>query len=316
MKQILLFDRAMLIRMRIKEALATSDVKIHEVESEYEIFNAIQKFKSALDLLIMDVAIDSSDGFELIRKIKEVQHDLPIVILTSSNKRTDFIKGVQAGASDYILKPFEDDVFKSRIFAVMEHVSKGNIDEFRRPKIDLNAPQIASVKAPSAKEISVKTASQHEEISRDTRIDFKPEKSGETFRELLKAEKYKAKKGNYPLSIFALTFENQGSKEVVLSEKHFEDIHAQLWQSDEVVHFGPHSFYGVLPFCHQEGFERFKEKMAFFLSEEAEEKDFYQQYQWHVVGLTITNHEFDDLEVEQIMELLKIEIATSLKHLH
>jgi DNA-binding response OmpR family regulator len=306
MKQILLFDRAMLIRMRIKEALATSNVKIHEVESEYEIFNAIQKYKNGLDLLIMDVAIDSSDGFELIRKIKEVQHDLPIVILTSSNKRTDFIKGVQAGASDYILKPFEDDVFKARIFAVMEHVSKGNIDEFRRPQIDLGASQTTVPKA----------GFQHENVSRATAVNFKPEKSGETFSELLKAEKYKAKKGNYPLSIFALTFENQGSKEIVLLEKHFEDIRAQLWQSDEVVHFGPHSFYGVLPFCHQEGFERFKEKMEIFLSEEAEEKDFYQQYQWHVVGLTITNHEFEDLEVEQIMELLKIEIATSLKHLH
>lgn len=292
--------------MRIKEALATSNVKIHEVESEYEIFNAIQKFKNGLDLLIMDVAIDSSDGFELIRKIKEVQHDLPIVILTSSNKRTDFIKGVQAGASDYILKPFEDDVFKARIFAVMEHVSKGNIDEFRRPQIDLGLTQTTTPKA------SLKP----ENINIGPGVDFKPEKSGETFGELLKAEKYKAKKGNYPLSIFALTFENQGNKEVVLSEKHFEDIRAQLWQSDEVVHFGPHSFYGVLPFCHQEGFERFKEKMENFLSEEAEEKDFYQQYQWHVVGLTITNHEFEDLEVEQIMELLKIEIATSLKHLH
>jgi DNA-binding response OmpR family regulator len=306
MKQILLFDRAMLIRMRIKEALATSNVKVHEVESEYEIFNAIQKFKNGLDLLIMDVAIDSSDGFELIRKIKEVQHDLPIVILTSSNKRTDFIKGVQAGASDYILKPFEDDVFKARIFAVMEHVSKGNIDEFRRPQIDLGLPQTTTPKA------SLK----HENINIGPGVDFKSQKSGETFAELLKAEKYKAKKGNYPLSIFALTFENQGSKEVVLLEKHFEDIRAQLWQSDEVVHFGPHSFYGVLPFCHQEGFERFKEKMEIFLSEEAEEKAFYQQYQWHVVGLTITNQEFEDLEVDQIMELLKIEIASSLKHLH
>ncbi len=306
MKQILLFDRAMLIRMRIKETLATSNIKIHEVESEYEIFNAIQKFKNGLDLLIMDVAIDSSDGFELIRKIKEVQHDLPIVILTSSNKRTDFIKGVQAGASDYILKPFEDDVFKARIFAVMEHVSKSNIDEFRRPQIDLGLPQTTTPK-PSLK---------HENINIGPGVDFKPEKSGETFGELLKAEKYKAKKGNYPLSIFALTFENQGSKEVVLLEKHFEDIRAHLWESDEVVHFGPHSFYGVLPFCHQEGFERFKEKMEIFLSEEAQEKAFYQQYQWHVVGLTITNQEFEDLGVGQIMELLKIEIATSLKHLH
>jgi DNA-binding response OmpR family regulator len=297
MKQILLFDRALLIRMRIKEALATSSVKIHEVESESEVFNILQKLKGGVDLIIMDVALDSSNGFEVVRKIKEIDHNVPIVILTSSNKRADFIKGIQAGASDYILKPFEDDFFKARIFSVMEHEQIGHDVDIALHRVEKQT------------HLPIITESMPVKKTEEAR----PE---ESFRELLKVEKYKAKKGKYPLSVFALIFETPDDRDELFSEKHFSDIRAQLWESDEFVYYGPHSFYGILPFCHEAGFERFKEKMQVYLNEEAEEREFYHRYLWHVVGITLSSEEYEDLEIEQIVELLKLEIARQIKEEH
>ena len=296
MKQILLFDRALLVRMRIKEALASANVKIHEVESESEALNMVQKLNGSLDLVIMDVAMDASNGFEVVRKIKELEHELPVVILTSSNKRADFIKGIQAGAADYILKPFEDEFFKARVFSIMEH--KGTQAQQLTATAHQEVPKIPVASAP-VQNIPIN--------------ELNPKQNELSFRELLKAEKYKAKKGKYPLSVFALVFESPGGPEGNFSEKHFSDIRAQLWESDEFIHYGPHSFYGILPFCHEEGFQRFKEKMQVFLNDEAAEREFYHKYLWHVVGLTLSNQEYEDLEIEQILELLKLEVSQEVK---
>lgn len=319
MKQILLFDRAMLVRMRIKEALSTSEVKVLEVESESEVFNTITKLKDSLDLIIMDVVLDSSDGFEVVRRIKEMQHNLPVVILTASNKRGDFIKGIQAGASDYILKPFEDEFFKARIFSVMNSASerkRGNVvqreHEAFNPKANREALRESAKEA--AKETKVPEAPMETSASAaSAKSVHEPVEEQASFEELLKSEKYKAKKGKYPLSVFALIFEEKDGANVSLSEKHYSDIRAQLWESDEFVHLGPRSFYGILPFCHEEGFERFKEKMKVYLNEEAEEKEFYHEHLWHVVGLTLSSHEYEDLDTDQIFELLKIEVGRELK---
>lgn len=302
MKQILLFDRALLVRMRIKEALASSNVKIHEVESESEVFAMLQKYKDALDLIIMDVAMDSANGFEVVRKIKEIQHDVPVVILTSSNKRADFIKSIQAGAADYILKPFDDEFFIARIFSVMDHATK-SANPFE------NALKVSQPVPEAPKEVKVEPPLKMPL----QKLESSPRVTEESFSELLRAEKYKAKKGKYPLSVFALIFESQGGGDVQFSEKHFEDIRAHLWESDEFVHYGPHSFYGILPFCHEEGFERFKEKMQVYLNDEAEEREFYHHYLWHVVGITLSSQEYEDLEIEQIIELLKLEISQEVK---
>lgn len=296
MKQILLFDRALLVRMRIKEALASVNVKIHEVESETEALNMVQKLNGNLDLVIMDVAMDASNGFDVVRKIKEMEHDVPVVILTSSNKRADFIKGIQAGAADYILKPFEDDFFKARVFSIMDQKNSNALKPQALANPEPPKPSMPSASAP------VKSAAV-----------ANPKQNEASFRELLKAEKYKAKKGKYPLSVFALVFESPGGTDNVFSEKHFSDIRAQLWESDEFVHYGPHSFYGILPFCHEEGFQRFKEKMQVFLNDEAEEREFYHKYLWHVVGLTLSSQEYEDLEIEQILELLKLEVSQEVK---
>ncbi len=314
MKQILLFDRAMLVRMRIKEALASSFVRIIEVENEMELNTALQKYKNQINLLIMDVATDAANGFDMVRKIKESEPELAIVILTASNRRSDFIKGIQAGAADYILKPFEDDFFRSRVISILdtEHSVAKRIVPQKSAEEALD--EMMEVK-PAKKIESSPIDFSHEEVGvhleRD-QDDNVIEQDEIGFDELLKVEKYKARKGKYPLTIFALVFDKRDQETRAFSERHFADIRSHLWASDEFVHYGPYSFFGILPFCHEPGFERFKEKMDVYLNQDAEEREYYQKYHWHVIGVTISADANEGLETDQVINQLKTKIRDEL----
>jgi YesN/AraC family two-component response regulator len=69
------------------------------------------------DLIISDVMMPGINGFEL---VKQVRNDLrfshiPIILLTAKVTVNDHITGYEAGADDYIYKPFEGDILKSRV---------------------------------------------------------------------------------------------------------------------------------------------------------------------------------------------------------
>jgi len=64
--------------------------------------------KEKSDLILMDVMMPKMDGIEAIEKLKkdETTRDIPIVILSALGQEMDVMRGLQAGASGYIVKPF------------------------------------------------------------------------------------------------------------------------------------------------------------------------------------------------------------------
>src|SRR5438093_360425 len=66
--------------------------------------------KEKLDLIVCDIMMPELDGYgvlHLLRKNAETQH-IPFIFLTAKTERSDFRKGMEMGADDYITKPFED----------------------------------------------------------------------------------------------------------------------------------------------------------------------------------------------------------------
>ncbi|MCH2044988.1 MAG: response regulator transcription factor [Saprospiraceae bacterium] len=67
---------------------------------------ALDKFPNAqADISVLDVMLPHIDGFELGRKIKELNPDIPIIYLTAKDQTKDVLQGFEAGANDYIRKP-------------------------------------------------------------------------------------------------------------------------------------------------------------------------------------------------------------------
>ncbi len=71
--------------------------------------------KSGYDLLVLDVMLPGIDGFEVIRRLREQQQFLPTLMLTARSRPDDVVKGIAAGADDYLAKPFDLGVLIARI---------------------------------------------------------------------------------------------------------------------------------------------------------------------------------------------------------
>jgi DNA-binding response OmpR family regulator len=72
----------------------------------------------AYDLVILDVMLPVVDGFELLQRLRR-RKDLPIIMLTARVQQQDRIRGLDAGADDYLPKPFDPDELLARVRAVL-----------------------------------------------------------------------------------------------------------------------------------------------------------------------------------------------------
>ncbi len=70
------------------------------------------------DVALLDVMLPGIDGISLTRRIRE-EHRLPVVLLTARGDPLDIVSGLEAGADDYIVKPFDGPVLAARLRAVM-----------------------------------------------------------------------------------------------------------------------------------------------------------------------------------------------------
>jgi len=73
-------------------------------------------------LVILDIMLPDMDGWEVCRRIRQVS-TVPIIMLTALGSRADIVRGLQAGADDYLVKPFHKDELLARASAVLRRVN-------------------------------------------------------------------------------------------------------------------------------------------------------------------------------------------------
>lgn len=81
-------------------------------------------FTCSPSLIILDVVMPEVNGFEVCQRIRRVS-DVPIIMLTSLNEEKDMLKGLDAGADDFLTKPFSADVLIARAITVLRRSQKG-----------------------------------------------------------------------------------------------------------------------------------------------------------------------------------------------
>lgn len=74
------------------------------------------------DLILMDVVMPKMNGFQATRKItrNEQTKHIPVVIVTSKDQQTDIMWGKRQGASDYLIKPADDNMLKETVNRFLE----------------------------------------------------------------------------------------------------------------------------------------------------------------------------------------------------
>ena len=83
------------------------------------------------DLILLDIAMPGMDGYEFCRRIKEssATRDIPVIFITGKNEERDEAKGFQAGAVDYITKPFNPLIGMARVHTHIELKRRGDMLE-------------------------------------------------------------------------------------------------------------------------------------------------------------------------------------------
>lgn len=78
--------------------------------------------KEKYDLCILDVMMPKKDGLTLVKEIRAINTDVPIIFLTAKNMKEDILDGFKVGADDYITKPFSMEELVLRIEAIFRRV--------------------------------------------------------------------------------------------------------------------------------------------------------------------------------------------------
>jgi DNA-binding response OmpR family regulator len=109
---------------------------------------ALDKLRSTMpDLVLLDVMLPDIDGFEVLKMIREVS-SVPVIMLTAKGEEDDRVRGLEAGADDYVTKPFSPRELVSRVRAVLRRTeaaggsTHGLIEVDDRLKIDFDRHEV------------------------------------------------------------------------------------------------------------------------------------------------------------------------------
>jgi DNA-binding response OmpR family regulator len=92
-----------------------------------EAFNLFAK--GTYNLCLLDVMMPIKDGFTVAKEIRKINEKIPIIFLTAKSMKEDTLAGFQAGADDYITKPFSMEELLARITAVLRRSIGDNLEQ-------------------------------------------------------------------------------------------------------------------------------------------------------------------------------------------
>ena len=104
------------IRTAVKLALEDEGWTVDEADTGEEALNAFQRQPS--DVVLIDIMLPGIDGFDVCRAIRRAS-DVPIVMVTARADTHDVVAGLEAGADDYLTKPFAPKELSARIRALL-----------------------------------------------------------------------------------------------------------------------------------------------------------------------------------------------------
>jgi len=90
------------------------------------------------DLIVLDLMLPDTTGFDLIPKLRQTTPDLPILMLTARDQMNDKIIGLQLGADDYMTKPFIPEELLARIRALSRRQGEVIVEEMKFGDLTLN----------------------------------------------------------------------------------------------------------------------------------------------------------------------------------
>jgi two-component system, OmpR family, response regulator MprA len=119
---ILVVDDDQAVREALRRALAMQGYDVELARDGEEGLLRVRATPNAFDLLIVDILMPRLDGLELTRRLRADGNELPILMLTARDQVSDRVAGLEAGADDYLVKPFALEELVARVRALLRRL--------------------------------------------------------------------------------------------------------------------------------------------------------------------------------------------------
>ena len=137
---ILLVDDHSLITTAMSALLQSMypDVQIHVGATAKEAVELAEKYGDSADLMILDLGLPGKDGLAVLKEIRFRKNHTPVLVTTARDTVNDRIEGLDAGADDYLIKPYDLDELSARIRALLRRSAGRSDPIIRRGRLTIN----------------------------------------------------------------------------------------------------------------------------------------------------------------------------------
>lgn len=120
-KVVLIVDDSASIRKEVKIILEKEGFTVREAGSEFGVFNSIDEYGRLVDIILMDLMLTDTYGFDLIEKIRKVDRfrNIPVIMLTQLSDRETVTMAKMLGVGGYLVKPIQPRILVEKVKTVL-----------------------------------------------------------------------------------------------------------------------------------------------------------------------------------------------------
>ena len=132
------------LRQMIDIYLRQNNFETYLAKNGLEALNILEK--NVIDLIVCDIMMPKMNGFELIKELRCIYVDLPIIIVTAKESKEDKIVGFKLGTDDYMTKPIDLEELLMRIKALLRRYSIKNNHKLNIGDVELDYDKLSVTK--------------------------------------------------------------------------------------------------------------------------------------------------------------------------
>lgn len=138
---ILVVDDEQRMRKLIKDFLKQKNFNIMEAEDGEQALKLFNENKNRIHVILLDVMMPKLDGWSVLRQIRQIDQNVPVIMLTARAEEQDELFGFELGVDEYITKPFSPKILVARVEAILKRANpeKKEIKDHAGIKIDNDA---------------------------------------------------------------------------------------------------------------------------------------------------------------------------------
>jgi two-component system, OmpR family, response regulator MprA len=136
--RILVVDDDAAVREALRRALQLGGYEVELAGDGAEALDRLKLDSVEPDALVLDVSMPRLDGLEVCRRLRRGGSGVPVLMLTARDEVADRVAGLDAGADDYVVKPFALEELLARLRALLRRTTGGSEDVLRFADLELD----------------------------------------------------------------------------------------------------------------------------------------------------------------------------------